>query len=56
MKLFRKKKVTKDRNFEKHTSDCPFRNQEITLIDNFRGKKIHESYRRYCPYCGTKVR
>lgn len=41
MKLFTKKNISKDNYFEKHTNDCPFRNTKITLIDDFRGKKIH---------------
>lgn len=45
-----------DRNGERHTPDCALRNKKITLINNYEGMKIHESYRKYCPYCGTKIR
>lgn len=54
MRLFvKKKKATQDDNREWHMPDCPLRNRKITMIDNFRGRKIHELYRKYCPYCGT---
>lgn len=45
-----------DRNGERHTSDCALRNKKITLINNYGGAKIYEAYRKYCPYCGKKVR
>ena len=48
-------KATKDRKGEYHMDKCPLRNRNITLIDNYKGRKIPERYRDYCPCCGTRI-
>lgn len=41
---------------ERHRWCCPFKNKRITIIDNADGRKIHEGNRKYCFYCGAKLR
>lgn len=43
-------------NGERHRFDCELRDTNVILIDKADGKRIHESLRKYCPFCGAKLR
>lgn len=55
MRLFAKEKPTKDNYGEYHMPYCYLRDRKITVIDNFRGRKLHPAFIKYCPWCGTKI-